>query len=102
MKDTRRILVVDDDPGIGQMLTKALASSEHRGALLKAQFLGVDACPTFGQRLVAEKQLAASVFTPANTGLALSHLHRFWTQRTPVPLRSFTEARPWPPGSAGR
>jgi len=25
MKDPRRILVVDDDPGIGQMLTKALA-----------------------------------------------------------------------------
>jgi DNA-binding response OmpR family regulator len=25
MKDTRRILVVDDDAGIGQMLTKALA-----------------------------------------------------------------------------
>ena len=81
---------------------EALASAEHRGALLKASFLGVDACPTFGQRLVAEKQLAASVLTPANTGLALSHLHRFWTQRTPVPLRSFTEAAPWPQGSAGR
>ena len=80
---------------------EALASAEHRGALLKARFIGVDACPTFGQRLVAEKQLAASVFTPANTGLALAHLHRFWTQGTPVPLRSFTEARPWPPGSAG-
>jgi DNA-binding response OmpR family regulator len=25
MKDVRRILVVDDDPGIGQMLTKALS-----------------------------------------------------------------------------
>jgi CheY-like chemotaxis protein len=25
MKDVRRILVVDDDPGVGQMLTKALA-----------------------------------------------------------------------------
>ena len=25
MKDVRRILVVDDDPGIGLMLTKALA-----------------------------------------------------------------------------
>jgi DNA-binding response OmpR family regulator len=25
MKETRRILVVDDDPGIGQMLTRALA-----------------------------------------------------------------------------
>ena len=58
---------------------EALADAEHREALLKARFLGVDACPTFGQRLVAEKQLAASVFTPANTGLALDHLHRFWT-----------------------
>jgi ABC-type sugar transport system substrate-binding protein len=80
---------------------EALASVEHRGALLKARFIGVDACPTFGQRLVAENQLAASVFTPANTGLALSHLHRFWTAGTTVPLRSFTEARPWPLGSAG-
>lgn len=81
---------------------EALASAEHRAALLKARFIGVDACPTFGQRLVAENQLAASVFTPANTGMALSHLQRFWTQGTPVPIRSFTEARPWPPGSTGR
>lgn len=81
---------------------EALASVEHRRALLAARFIGVDACPTFGQRLVAENQLAASVFTPANTGLALAHLHRFWKQGTPVPLRSYTEARPWPPGSAGR
>ncbi len=81
---------------------EALANAEHRGALVKAHFIGVDACPTFGQRLVADKQLAASVFTPANTGLALDHLHRFWAAGTRVPLRSFTEARPWPPGSAGR
>jgi hypothetical protein len=47
--------------------------------------------------LVADKQLAARVLTP-NTGLAL---HRFWAQGTNVPLRAFTEARPWPPGSAG-
>jgi hypothetical protein len=80
---------------------EALADSGHREALLKAKFLGVDACPTFGQKLVAEKRLAASVFTPANTGLALDHLHRFWTRGTPIPLRSFTEAKPWPPGSAG-
>jgi ABC-type sugar transport system substrate-binding protein len=80
---------------------EALADAGHREALLKGSFLGVDACPTFGQKLVAEKRLAASVFTPANTGLALDHLHRFWTRGTPVPLRSFTEAKPWPPGSAG-
>jgi len=80
---------------------EALATPEHRQALLAARFLGVDACPTFGQKLVADKQLAASVFTPANTGLALDHLHRFWSQGTRVPLRSFTEARAWPTGSAG-
>lgn len=77
---------------------EALPHAGHREALLKSRFLGVDACPTFGQRLVADGQLAASVFTPANTGLALGHLDRFWTRGTPVPLRSFTEARPWPPG----
>lgn len=78
---------------------EALANAPHREALLKARFLGVDACPTFGQKLIADKQLHSSVLTPANTGLALAHLHRFWTQGTPVPLRSFTEARPWPPSS---
>ena len=61
--------------------------------------MGVDACPTFGQKLIDERVLAASVLTPANTGLALAHLHRFWTAGTPVPLRSFTEARPWPASS---
>lgn len=79
---------------------EALANPAHREALLKARFLGVDACPTFGQKLITEKQLFASVLTPANTGLALGHLHRFWGQGTAVPLRSFTEARAWPPSSA--
>jgi ABC-type sugar transport system substrate-binding protein len=78
---------------------EALANPQHREALLKARFLGVDACPTFGQKLIADKQLFASVLTPANTGLALGHLHAFWAQGTPVPLRSFTDARPWPPSS---
>jgi ABC-type sugar transport system substrate-binding protein len=78
---------------------EALAVPEHRSALLRARFLGVDACPTFGQKLVAEGTLAASVVTPANTGLALSHLARFWAEGKPVPLRSYTEASPWPPSS---
>jgi ribose transport system substrate-binding protein len=79
---------------------EALADMAHRDALLKARFLGVDACPSFGQKLIAERKLTASVLTPANTGLALAHLDRFWKQGAPVPLRSFTEARPWPPSSA--
>ena len=43
--------------------------------------MGVDACPSFGQKLITEGVLTASVLTPANTGLALGHLHRFWTKR---------------------
>ena len=91
----------NDELAIGaRRACEALPNAAHREALLRSRFLGVDACPTFGQRLVAEKQLHASVLTPANTGLALALLHRFWTQAAPLPLRSFTEARPWPPTSA--
>jgi ABC-type sugar transport system substrate-binding protein len=78
---------------------EALGDAGHRRALLEARFLGVDGCPTFGEKLVAEGTLAASIVTPANTGLALGHLARFWAEGTPIPLRSYTEARPLPAGS---
>jgi ABC-type sugar transport system substrate-binding protein len=87
----------DDDLALGaRKACGALAHPQHREALLQAKFLGVDALPGYGQKLIKQGLLTASVFTPANTGVALGHLHRFWTQKTPVPLRSFTEARPWP------
>jgi ribose transport system substrate-binding protein len=87
----------NDELALGaRRAVEALGNQEHRGALLKAKFYGVDACPTFGQKLIAEGLLTGSVLTPANTGLALEHLHRFWTQGTPVPLRSFTQAQAWP------
>jgi ABC-type sugar transport system substrate-binding protein len=78
---------------------QALANSQHREALLRAKFLGVDGCPGYGQKLVADGTLTASVVTPANTALALAHLDRFWRNGTPVPLRSFAEASAWPPTS---
>jgi ABC-type sugar transport system substrate-binding protein len=91
------IAAADDELAMGARRgCQALGNPQHRDGLLRAKFLGVDACPTYGQRFVAEGLLTASVFTPANTGVALVHLQRFWTQKTPVPLRSFTEARPWP------
>jgi DNA-binding NtrC family response regulator len=51
MKEARRILVVDDDPGIGQMLTKALArhgfevdaTTSADEALEKSEARGYDA-----------------------------------------------------------
>jgi ribose transport system substrate-binding protein len=90
----------NDELAIGaRRACEALPNATHREALLRSRFLGVDACPTFGQKLVADELLHASVLTPANTGLALALLHRFWNQGAAVPLRSFTEARPWPPTS---
>ena len=87
----------NDDLALGtRKACEALTNPQHREALLQAKFLGVDALPGYGQKLVKQGLLTASVFTPANTGAALEHLQRFWTLRTPVPLRAFTEARPWP------
>jgi len=61
-----------------------------------ARLLGVDACPGYGKRLVDEGALAGSIVTPPSTDLAREMLHRFWTEARPVPLRSVTNARPYP------
>ena len=93
----------NDELALGaRRASEALTNHQHRQALREAKFLGVDACPRFGQKLVADGTLTASVVTPANTGLALAHLKRFWEDGTPVPLRSFTEASAWPPASVDR
>jgi ABC-type sugar transport system substrate-binding protein len=76
---------------------RALSDAAHRAALEKARFLGVDACPAYGRRLVDDGTLAASVIAPANTGLALELLHGFWAGKRPLPLRSFTTPSPYPP-----
>jgi ABC-type sugar transport system substrate-binding protein len=76
---------------------RALPDAAHRAALEGAPFLGVDACPGYGRRLVDDGTLAASVVTPANTGLALELLRAFWTEGRPLPLRSFTAPSPYPP-----
>jgi ABC-type sugar transport system substrate-binding protein len=76
---------------------RALPDAAHRAAIAGALFLGVDACPAYGRRLVDDGTLAASVVTPPNTGLALELLHAFWAQKRPLPLRSFTAPSPYPP-----
>ena len=50
----------NDELAVGaRRACEALANAEHRSALLDAKFLGVDACPTFGQKLVEDGTLAA-------------------------------------------
>jgi hypothetical protein len=64
--------------------------------LLNARFLGVDACPSYGRRLVDSGTLEASIVTPANTGIAIRSLRRFWEAGRPLELQSFTAAEPYP------
>ncbi|MGH9889379.1 MAG: hypothetical protein ACREBE_27840 [bacterium] len=79
---------------------EALTNAAHRELLAKARFLGVDACPGYGQKLVDSGRLFASVTTPANTGEAVRALKRFWDSGAPLALKSFTEPTPYPPTSA--
>jgi ABC-type sugar transport system substrate-binding protein len=74
----------------------ALPAAPRTDAMRRVRLLGVDACPGYGKDLVDGGTLTASVETPANSGLALELLQRFWTRGTPLPLRSFTEPRPYP------
>ena len=82
--------------GVGSAI-RALSDSGHRVSLGAAKLLGVDACPGYGRRLVDEGTLAASIVAPANTGLAIDLLHRFWAEGRPLPLRSFTTPSAYPP-----
>jgi ABC-type sugar transport system substrate-binding protein len=82
--------------GVGSAI-RALGDAAHRAALGSARLLGVDACPAYGRRLVDEGTLSASVVNPANTGLAIDLLQRFWAEGRPIELRSFTRPSPYPP-----
>jgi ribose transport system substrate-binding protein len=79
---------------------EALPNPAHREMLSKAHFLGVDACPAFGRRLVDQGKLKASVTTPANTAEAIRALRRFWESGKPLPLKAFTDPTAYPPSSA--
>jgi ABC-type sugar transport system substrate-binding protein len=87
-----------DELAVGvESAIRGLGDAAHRAALGGARLLGVDACPAYGRRLVDEGRLSASIVTPANTGLAIDLLRRFWADGRPLPLRSFTSPSPYPP-----
>jgi len=76
--------------------SKAVRNPSHREMFSKARFLGVDACPGYGKRLVDTGVLAASIVTPATSGPAIASLAAFWKQGTPLPLHALTAGTPYP------
>jgi hypothetical protein len=94
------IAAQSDELAVGaRSACEAVTNATHRHRLTKARFLGVDACPAFGRRLVDSGTLEASITTPANTGEAIRALRRFWDSGQPLDLKSLTRAEPYPSAS---
>ena len=90
-----------DDLAMGaRAAARAKTNAAHREMLTRARFLGVDACPGFGRKLVDSGELAASVATPASVGDAMRSLHSHWQSGQPLPLRHLTVPQPYPASSA--
>ncbi len=91
-----------DDLAMGaRAAASAKTNAAHREMLMRARFLGVDACPGFGRKLVDTGELAASVATPASVGDAIRSLHAHWQSGQALPLRLLTVPQPYPASSAG-
>jgi ribose transport system substrate-binding protein len=76
---------------------EALAAPEQREAWLKVPFLGVDGVPTSGQVWVRNGQLAATIITPALSGIALELVARSLASGTQIPERTLTRPVSFPP-----
>ncbi len=74
-----------------------VASGEAREQWLRLPFTGVDGVPTSGQVWVQRRLLAATVVTPALTGLAFELLAKAVGTGTPLPERTLAKATSFPP-----
>jgi len=76
---------------------EAMPAGPAREQWLRLPFTGVDGLPGTGQVWVQKAQLAATVVTPALTGLALEMLFKSLTAGTPFPGRTLTKPSSYPP-----
>ncbi len=75
---------------------ETLTSGSNRERWLQLPFTGVDGVPTSGQLWVQNRMLAATVITPALSGLAIDLLVKALTAATPMPERTLTKPIPYP------
>ena len=76
---------------------EGLPPSPHRDEWLGLPFTGCDGVPSSGQRWVNEGALAATVITPALTGIALDGLTKALSGGAPLPAHSLTKPLSFPP-----
>ncbi len=75
---------------------EALPPGERRDQWLRLPFTGVDGVPTTGQTWVRQGLLAATVITPALTGLALEALAKAVESGAPMPERTVAKPTSFP------
>jgi ribose transport system substrate-binding protein len=75
---------------------EGLPASKYRDEWMKIPFTGCDGVPTTGQLWVKEKKLAATVVTPALTGMALEMLVKALASGAQLPERTLTKPTSYP------
>jgi ribose transport system substrate-binding protein len=94
--DFRAVCAQDDSMALGAR--KAFEQCTHalRESWLKIPFLGIDGMPNTGQAWVRGGLLAATVFSPPTTGIAIELMARFMERGTMPPVCTVTEPRSIP------
>jgi len=76
---------------------ESLTAAQHRAEWLKVPFTGVDGVTASGQLWVQQRLLAATVVTPALTGVALELLAKATAAGAPMPERTLIKPVSYPP-----
>ena len=101
-EEIHAIVGQSDDLAVGARKGgSAVPNPAHAAMFGKARLFGVGACPGYGKELVDEGTLSASVSVRPNAGLAVGLLKRFWTDGSPLPAQSASEAEAYPATSIG-
>lgn len=97
----RLIAAHSDELAMGARRASAsVADAEHRAVFARAKLLGMEACPSYGRRLVDSGEIDASVIAPATTSAAITCLMRFWETGVPLAARILApRPEPYPPTS---
>lgn len=89
-----------DDLAVGaQKAGSAVANPAHAAMFRSARVFGVGCVPGYGRELVDSGGMTASVTVRPNAGMAVALLKRSWDDAAPPPLRSTSEAVPYPASS---
>ncbi len=99
-EEIHAIVGQSDDLAVGaREASQAVANLEHVRMFAKAKLFGVGCCPGYGKERVDAGTLQASVALAPATVMAIDLLRDFWANGRSVPVRSFAEVAPYPPGS---